>query len=1059
MWLSDLSIRQPVFVTMVMIALAVLGIISFTRMGVDLWPDVSFPVVAISTAYPGAGPEEVETSVTDPLEEALRTVAGVEKMRSTSSEGLSVIIMEFYIGYPLDRAAADVRDRVSTAVASLPRDVRDPLIQRFDPDVMPVLTLAVAPKEGDLSPLEVRWIADERIKPRLERIDGVAAVTVQGGLEREIRVDLNLDALQGRGLSPAQVTAALRAHNANVPGGRLTEGSRDVLLRTSGEFRRLEDIGRVVVGTTAGSPPALPGELPVLGRPIPIYLSEVATVRDGFKEVTTQSRLNGREAVALTVQKQSGSNTVQVSRRVKNELSALQREAGLGVTAVWDGASFIEESLNDLIVALLMGALAATVVVFLFFGDLRNTLVTVAGLPVIVMGTLAVMYAVGFTVNMVSMMAISLSIGLLIDDAIVVRENILRHMDAGASPAEAASRGTGEIAFAVLAVTLTLVSVFLPVAFATGIIGMFFKEFGITVAVAVLISLFEAFTLAPMLSAKFFKSRSSPLLLGEGQSEGDPDELPRRPHLFDRVADRYARLLAWALHHRWAVVAGTVAVLLGSFALVPFIGFTFTPTSDAGFFSGSLELPPGTALQESDSVARYIEGVIRDLSEEPDIYASVGSEANPERVSFFIKMPHGVKSRPLLQRAREALADIPGLQFSTDQFNAGGGAAAETVQGRPVQLSVSGDLSLEELDLISQRVLERVKQVPGVVEPDRSFRPGKPELRLDIDRDRAGEMGLSPTAVGEIVRVLWNGETPTKLRQGRTETDITVRLREEDRRRTADILALNLMTPRGAVVPLGSVAHATYASGPARVQRLDGERQVVIGSDFKDRALGDVLNDITAGLEDLGLPPEVRTRWLGDSQQAQEAAASLMFALLLAVIFVYMVLASQFGSFLHPLTIMAALPLSFSGAFIALLTTGKPLDMVAFIGLIMLMGLVTKNSILLVDMILRLRRAGQAREEAILVAGPVRLRPILMTTIAMVAGMSPTALSLGSGSEFRSPMGVTVIGGLITSTLLTLVVVPILYTVLDDLQRLPQRLRSRFRRSPQLPEELPAVRV
>ena len=1093
MWLSDLSIRQPVFVAMIMAALTVLGLVSYTRMGVDLYPDVSFPVIAVTTTYPGGTPEEVESQVTEPLEDALRSISGMESMRSTSSESVSLLVLEFKVGYPLDRATADVRDRVAATVAALPRDAGQPAIQRFDPGAQPIFTVAVSPGDQPLSAVELRSLARDGIKPRLERIDGVAAVTVLGGLEREVKVDLNLDALKARNLTPQQVTAALRSQNLNVPGGRITDAAQDWLLRTTGEFEKAEDIGRVLVSTSRSG--------------IPIYLRDVASVSEGAKEVTTIPRLNGRDAVVLTVTKQSGSNTVQVSRRVRDQLQVLQAEAGgLRFSPVRDEAIFIEDSLGEVVRALFLGAIAASLVVWLFFGDLRNTLVTVAGLPVIVIATFGAMALLGFTLNLLTMMALSLSIGILVDDAIVVRENIIRHMEAGSPPAVAASRGTAEIAFPVLAMSLTLVAVFIPVAFATGVIGMFFRQFGLTVAVAVLISLFEAFTLAPMLSARFFRSGAQPPSPA-GLLAHDPLPSPSRERgevrvgrrtiptpwvnaahpligasrfqrLFIRLTAAYGRLLAWGLHHRWIVASATAAVLVATAALVPFIGFTFTPSSDQGFFTVSLDLPPGTTLREADSTSRYIEDILLEQPEAPSVYAQVGSEAAPENISLFVRTPPHVKSGPLLDRTRTIFAGILGLQVNVGNFNSGGGSASEAVQGRPIQLGISGPLSLAEFDLLSEDVLARIKAIPGVIEADRSYKPGKPELRLEVDRERAGEFGLSPAAVGATVRGLWQGETATRFRQGGKEVDIRVRLRQEDRRNLAGLLALTLSaggqapspafsngaqapSPVGVAggaipIPLASVVKPKQVTGPTRIQRQDGERQVIIGSDYlRTRALGDVVKDVTAAVQEMQLPAGVRTRFLGQAKQAQEAFSSLLLALGLAVVFVYMVLASQFGSFVHPLTIMFALPLSFGGAFLALAAARKPLDVIAMIGMIMLMGLVTKNSILLIDLILRLRRDGSTREQAILRAGPARLRPILMTTAGMVLGMAPTAFALGAGSEFRSPMGVTVIGGLITSTLLTLVVVPIVYTFLDDLQHFRLRIRLRRQAAPPKSEAMP----
>ncbi|MBI4497321.1 MAG: efflux RND transporter permease subunit [Chloroflexi bacterium] len=1021
MWLSDLSIRQPVFISMVLAAAVVLGGMSYSRMAVDLFPDVAFPVVAVRTTFPGAGPAEVETLVTKPLEDALGSISGVEHVRSTSSESVSLVVVEFDLGHPVEEGANAVRDRVAAVRPLLPDGADDPAVLRFDPSQMPIMSIAVSDRSGRLAAPQIRKLLEDAVEPRLERLEGVAAVTVEGGGEREIQVALSLDATRARNLSVPQIGAALRAENQSIPGGRLAERQQEYLLRTTGEFSSVAEIGSVVVGTRNG---------------VPVFLRDIATISDGFKEQRTISRLNGQEAVALAITKQSGANTVQVAEQVTKELAAVgARYPDLDFAVVRDDSTAIKEANDDVRLALVLGALCATVVVYLFFQDWRNTLVTVAGLPIIVTSTFAVMHWLGFSLNMLSLLGLSLSIGILIDDAIVVRENIFRHTEQGEEPVVAASKGTREIAFAVLATTFSIVAVFLPVGFASGMIGQFLREFGITVAAAVLISLVEAFTLAPMLSAHFFHRTQ------HGRERRAGGLGARLGRAYDRVTVGYGRLLGWSLGHRRVVVGVGITSLAGSLALVSLVGVTFFPRTEERQFTMSLELPAGTTLEETDLAVRYLGEVVAAQPEVRHVYTRTGaSDGAPERGSVYVRLHEHAESARVQERLREQLRHLPGLTFSSQDPM---GGATTSVANRPLVLAVQGGSSLADLDAASRSILEAIREVPGLQDLDRTYKPGKPELRIVVDRQRAADLGLSAGTLGATVRTLVNGDVPSTLREGDTETDIRVRLREQDRTRLNDLLRLTVPTAQGVAVPLSAVARVEIAVGPVQIEREDRQRQVLVGAETGGRPLGDVAAEVRQRLEQVALPPGVTYAFTGNTQQSEESFGSLLQALLLGIVFLYMVLASQFGSFLHPFTIMLSLPLSLAGAFLGLLVFGKPLDIMGMIGIIMLMGLVTKNAILLIDFILRLRRDGYDRRTAIMTAGPVRLRPILMTTLAMVFGMVPTALSVGSSSGFRAPMAITVIGGLITSTLLTLVVVPVVYTLLDDVQGWRPRRHSR----------------
>lgn len=1015
--IANLSIRQPVLITMLVLGLVVVGLIGYAQLPVDLLPDITAPYMAVTTVFPGASPDEVQREISQPLEEALGSLNGVKNVTSTSSENVSQILIEFNLDYPVDRASADVREKVAAVVGTLPTGVDTPTIQRFDPSQTPILTVGIVDQTGKMASDELRRLVDDKIKPRLDRIDGVANVGVTGGLVRQIQVNLDLDAMRVRHIAPQQVASAIQTENLSVPGGTVNNNGQDVTLRTPGDFTSVDEIGNIIVANPRG---------------VPVYLKDVASVKDGFEDMDTYSRVNGKDTISISIQKQSGTNTVGVADAVKTEFASIEKDyPDLGVTIVSDQSDFIRRSTEDSVTDLILGGLFASLVVFLFFRDLRNTLVTVAGLPVIIIGTFAVINALGLSLNIVTLLALSLAVGLVIDDAIVVRENIFRHMERGETPKEAASRGTNEVSLAVLAMTLTVLSVFLPIAFATGIIGKIFREFGLTVAVAVAISLLEAFTLAPMLSAYFFKQRKPKP--GHETEEGMASSLG----WLDR---NYRRVLGWTLGHKTISALIGAVVFLSIVGLAMFVQTSFLPSIDNGTFTASLQLAPGTPLAQTDAVARQIESSLKQVPDVQDVFATVGGQGTPEQASFTIKMSQSGLLASAEPEIRRRFSNVPELAFSfASSFGGGSG-----VLGRPIQLNVNTTNttgSVEELDKVSNDVMAAIANVPGLVDLDRSYKPGKPEMHIVVDRQRAALDGLSTASVGTTVEMLVNGYTASRYREVGNEADIVVRLRPEDRSRLADVLSLSIPSAAGQLVPLNDVATLAPSTGPTSIRRLNRQPQVVVGANFVGRSQGAVTNDVMARVAQLKLPADVTITSGGETQLAAESFNSLLFSMILSVVFVYMVLASQFGSFTQPFVLMLALPLSIIGAFLALLIVRFSFDMTAMIGIILLMGLVTKNSILLVDFTNRLRQQGMSREQALLTAGPIRLRPILMTTLSLILGMLPVALGLGAGGSFRAPMAVAVIGGLITSTVLTLLLVPVAYSILDI-------ILGRFKRAP-----------
>ena len=1021
MWLSDLSIRQPVFITMLVLAVLVVGGVFYSRMPLELFPNISLPVAVVQTVYPGVGPEEIERSVTRPIEDAVASVNGVETVRSTSLDSLSLVVVVFDMNKDGKEAADDVRTRVNAIRNALPSGVQEPLILRFDYSDAPVLSLAIADKTGQRSPEQLRSLADDVLKPRLEQVPGVAAVDVVGGPVREVHVDLDRAQLEAHAIAPQQVIQAIRAENLGVPAGRIPDGSREESLRTDGEARSLDQLG----------------DIPIASRPggVTIKVKNVASISEGHAEARAISRLDGQDSVVANVRKQSSTNTVRVADDVRRELDRLQRDyPDLSFAVAFDQSTYTREAVQDVQTSLLVGSILAALVVLLFFRDLRNTLVTVAGLPVVLIGTFAAMSVLGLSLNMITLMALSLSVGMLIDDAIVVRENIYRHTEAGEEPKVAASRGTAEIALAVVAVTSTIVAVFLPIAFAQGLAGKFLRDFGVTVAVAVALSLVEAFTLAPMLSAYFFKRITSPRA-----ERGAGGEASR-----GGLSLVYRRLLGWSLRHRLVVVFLGVLALAGSLALVPRMTLSFAPQPDRGEFGIGVELAPGARLEETDRAARAIEQVLRGDPAVEHVFTTVGSDdGTVEKATISVKLRVLGQTDALIARLRPALERAAaGAKLTVDQQanNAifGGGTAVGAVRGRPIQFSIQGE-DFTQLDQVSAELVARLQRVPGLTDVDRSLKPGRPGRTIVLDRAKAADQGVTVAQVGTTVRALINGEQVGTLRRGDRDLDVVVRLAEADRNDPADVLKLPIVTPKGTQVPLSQVASLVDSTEPSQIERENRQRQVIVGAGYLGRSPGSALADARAVAAGMSLPAGVTIKVTGQAESQDEMFSSLGVALGLSVLFVYMILASQFGSFVQPLTIMLALPFSFVGALLALYAGGFSLDMLGMIGIILLMGLVAKNSILLVEFANQLRRRGLGAREAALEAGPVRLRPILMTTLAMIFGMIPTAVGLGAGGEFRQPMGVSVIGGLFTSTLLTLVVVPVAYTLIDDLAALVTR--------------------
>ena len=1035
--LSSLAIRQPVFTTMMMAALLVLGLFSYRRLNIDEYPDVSIPIVSIQTVYPGAGPDAVEREVTRTIEEAINTIEGIDQITSTSLEGVSVVVAEFDLDVDDNIAAQDVRSKMDQIRRDLPLAVEPPVIEKFDPSAKPIASLALISTSMPIR--DMTAFADDVVKPRLEAVPGVASVTITGGLEREVQVRLRPASMEALGIGTTDVLGALQRQNVEVPAGRLERSERETLVRVQGRLQRPEQFGDVIVAVRHGTP---------------VRLREIADIVDAEAEERSVALVNGDRAVGLDIRKVSGTNTVAVAEGAREALAEIDGElpAALELRMVQDNSTFIEDSVRDVKIALLLGAILTVVVVFLFLGDWRATTITALSLPVSVISAFLIMDALGFTLNTMTLMALSLSIGFLIDDAIVVIENIVRHKHSGKTAMEAAEEATREIVLAVTATTFTIVAVFVPVAFMEGIVGKFFYQFGLTVAWAVLVSLFVSFTLTPMLASRWSGDEAAGDEAAGADAAGDEaagaDAAPGRldrisafiDHRMDRLATAYRNGLAWALSHRRTTVLVAVASLVAALFLLPVIGGEFMTSSDRGYFYVQLDAPADASIDYTRRKVAEADARIRQVPGVAHTYATIGGgmmarvDEGEMLVSLVARGDRSLNQTELMTRVREVLRPIHGIRASVLESGKMGEVA------KPIQIDIRGR-DPAELARLSAETMALMRDVPGAIELESTLAESRPEQQIEVRRELAASVGLSVGQVAAAVRTAVAGEDATTWEAPNGEMyDVTVRLPEEWRTGVADLgrlpvasMARAPLTGRAVAIPLAQVADIRSGTGPSQIDRKKLERVVTVQANTApDANVQQVSGEARAKLAGVELPDGYTVTLAGETEDFEETRGSVGTALLLSVILIYMILASQFGSFTHPLTIMVSLPLSLVGAFLALLLTGDTVNIMSMIGIILLMGLVTKNAILLVDFARERIADGMPRREALLDAGQVRLRPILMTALTLIFGVLPVALAVGQGAEFRAPMARAVIGGMTTATLLTLIVIPVVYTYVDD---------------------------
>ncbi|PKO41797.1 MAG: nodulation protein NolG [Betaproteobacteria bacterium HGW-Betaproteobacteria-3] len=1045
MWFTRVSLKNPVFATMVMLAIVVLGLFSYQRLKVDQFPNVDFPVVVITAEYPGASPEIVESEVTKKIEEGVNSVAGINALTSRSFEGQSVVVIEFQLHIDGRKAADDVREKVGTIRPLFRDEVKEPRVLRFDPASRSIWSLAVlpgdAPTRGSkaMTAVELTNWADQVLKKRLENVRGVGSVTLVGGTKREINLYLKPQAMEALGVSADQVVNAVRSENQDLPVGAIRSLATERVVQIDARMQRPEDFGRIIVARRSGTA---------------IRLDQVASVSDGAQEIDTLALYNGARTLLLSVQKSQDENTIEVIDGLVKTIDTMKAELppGVRLEPIADAARPIRVAVDNVRRTLIEGALLTILIVFLFLNSWRSTVITGLTLPIALIGTFLLMNMFGFTINMITLMALSLSVGLLIDDAIVVRENIVRHVQMGKTPYQAALEGTEEIGLAVLATTFSIVAVFMPIGFMGGIIGKFFHEFGITIVAAVLISMFVSFTLDPMLSSIWH----DPSIDHHGRRTAPVSfydrTIGRVTGLFERATealiDLYQVILRWSLGHRLVTVGMAVAVFVTSIFMVPLLGTEFVPKADFSETTLNFYTPVGTSLEATEAKARQVENIVREFPEVRYTLATLntGNAQGKNSVALYVRLvDRKARTRnvdTMAMALRERLQQVPGITVTHVGL-------LDTVGGnKQVEFSLQGS-DLNELERLARLVMEKIRPIPGLVDLDSSVRDDKPTYGVEIRRDAASDLGLTTGQIGAQLRTLVAGTTVGNWRAPDDQTyDVNVRLAPTARNTPQDLERLPFTVGNNAdgsprVVRLNQIAAVRETTGPNQINRRDLTREVAINANVANRSAGEVSDDIRKALDTISFPPGYRYQFSGSTKNMAESFGYAISALAMAVIFIYMILASQFRSFLQPLALMTALPLTLIGVVLALLMFRSTLSMFSVIGVVMLMGLVTKNAILLVDFAIRAREPhtaedgsqspGLPRSEALLMAAKVRLRPILMTTLAMIFGMVPLAFALTEGSEQRAPMGQAVIGGVITSSLLTLVVVPVVYCYMDDL--------------------------
>ncbi len=1015
-------IKRPVFTTMIVMLLVVFGLNAYPNLGIDLYPDVDFPIVTVTVTWTGTSPEEMETLVTKPIEDAVSSVSNIKTLSSVTLEGFSQTTIEFTFGTDAKMMANDVREKVAGIRRRLPDQIDEPAVQRYDITAQAIMYYSLASETRSRG--EIRKIAWDIIKDELQRLDDVADVSVFGATAREIHVYVDPRKLEAYNIGFRQIFDILDAQNMDTPGGRVREKGTEITIRTLGQYKNVDDIKNIIVANQGLQT---------------VRIGDIATVEDGWEEERNYARTGGTPSVMISVQKQSGTNTVAVADRVRQRMEFLQKNIlppDIKVIIARDSTRYIRDNVHDVTMSLVFGGLLAVFITFLFLQNTRATIIGAIAIPTSIIATFFMMKAMGFTLNNMSLMGLSLAVGILIDDAIVVIENIFRHLEHGQSPLEAARDGTIEISLAVLATTFCILAVFVPVGNMGEIIGQFFKQFGLTVAFAVAFSLFVAFTLTPMLSAYWLKIAPMDRASLRGPAKWIQKMLDVWEEWFLAFRDNYKAVIAWALQRPKKLVAIAVLSLFINVLLVPLLGFEFSPTYDSGEFNIAMEAPAGTSIEKMKELVAPIEKEVLAIPGLETAFINIGSQRNPVYKGFIgVRLiPSDQRDKSMMQimdELRIKFRKVEGLKVAVN--NASGVGRGDP---RPIQIAFRGP-DLEVLRSLGTQLADEIRKIPGTTDVDISSAQSEPEVQIRLDPARMGQLGVDATTAGNAIQIAFQGVVQkNQFNIADKSYNIRVQMPEQFRQSIDDVANLRISNSKtGSFVRLGDIAEVKFGSGPTQIDREGRQRQIIVYGNAVGISTGEVMTQaMNRIIPNMNLPFGYTYRLVGQAQTMKDSYMEIGKALLLAVVLIYMVLAAEFESFVHPFTIMLSLPFSLIGAVLGLLLGGKTINIMSMIGLIMLMGLVTKNAILLVDYTNQLRERGYAIKEALIEAGATRLRPILMTTFAMILGMLPVALGWGAGAELRSSMGVVLVGGLITSTFLTLVIVPLVYLLVDRTQ-------------------------
>ncbi|KXG78946.1 efflux RND transporter permease subunit [Thermotalea metallivorans] len=1016
--LAKISVNRPVTTLMFMLIAILLGVVSLTLLPIDLYPEIEVPVAIVSVDYSGVAPEEMETLITKPIEQAVATVGNLKGLYSFSREGNAIVVAEFEYGTDMEMASLEMREKVDLVKGALPDGASTPLVLKIDPNAQPIIQLGISSK---MEIGKLQRIIEDEISSRFERIEGVASVNLYGSNEKEVKIEVDQEKLSGYGLTLSQIQNILRAENINLPGGKVKKGSKELLARTTGEFKTLEDIQSVPIVLKTGEV---------------IKLSDIATITFDYKERESLSRVNGKNSIGVNITKQSVANTVKVAEKVLQEVSKIRKDyPQLEIVVGVDQSKFINRSIKTVTNNAISGGILAIVILYLFLRNIRSTFIVGIAIPVSIISTFALMYFGGLTINLISLGGLALGVGMLVDNSIVVLENIYRYREQGYSKIEAAIEGTKEVGMAVFASTMTTLAVFLPIVFVQGFTAIVFKQLSFAVTFSLLASLAISLTVVPMLSSKILRVGEAKKRKHTGFSLGKILDL--FTSFIDLVLKYYRKILHYVLHHRKTTIFTGIAIFLASLTLIGMVGGEFFPKEDEGMFTVTIEVPFGTSLGESDRLVKEVEAIVSQIPEKDKIFAQIGgsqgfstSVSNQSTVTVMLvdQKDRRRSTEEIVNEVRKKVEVLPGTKITV--------AESSSMQGGPqsaaIEIQIKGD-DIQLLKTIGQDIANIVKTVPGTAEVAVDTEEGDPEARITLNRKIASLYGITTFDLANSLKASIDGAKATSFKIDGDEIDVNISLNAGVKDSIENMKQILVKSPTGLSVPVGVIADIEYGNSPTQIKRINQVRTVSVNSQLQGRDLKSVTDEIQEKLKGYQMPSGYSYRFTGQQEDMMSAFSSLILAFALSVILVYMILASQFESLIHPFTVMLSVPFALSGGFIGLFITGRPLSVPAFIGIIMLAGIVVNNAIVLVDYINQLRARGMERKEAVMEAGLTRFRPILMTTLTTVLGLIPLSLGFGEGAATQAPMATVVVGGLSLSTLLTLAFIPVVYTVFDDI--------------------------